>query len=120
LILVVIEVAAWFGVFGYGVAVVVLSSVRQLDEVAEPPEVKLSDFLYWLLLPADWALGAGGLLIVASGAILISYKAFKGGLQAFPEGLRQWKENSQFRFCAKAAGICLSVVVTAHWGRVFL
>lgn len=120
LILVVIELAAWFGVFGYGVAVVVLSSVRQLDEEAEPPEVKLTDFLPWLLLPADWALGAGGLLIVAAGVILFSFRAFKGGLQAFPRGLRQWKENSQFRFCAKAAGICLSVVVIAHWGRVFL
>ncbi len=120
LILFVIEVAAWFGVFGYGVAVVVLSSVPQPDEVSEPREPKVTDFLHWLLIPADLALGAGGLLVVAAGALLLLVGFMKEGLYAFPNGLRLWKENDQFRWCAKAAGICLSLVVVSHWGRAFL
>lgn len=120
LILFVIEAAAWFGVFGYGVAVAVLSTVRQPDEVPEPRESKVTDFLHWLLITADLALGAGGLLVVAAGGIFLLVGVTTGAFHSFPRGMRLWKENSQFRWCAKAAGICLSLVVVSHWGRAFL
>jgi hypothetical protein len=120
LILFVIEFAAWFGVFGYSVAVVVLSSVPQPDEVSEPRKARGTDFLHWLLFPADWALGAGGLLVVTAGGIFLLVGVTTGAFHSFPRGMRLWKENSQFRWCAKATGICLAVVVASHWGRVFL
>ena len=120
LVLFVIEFAAWFGVFGYGMAVVVLSSVPQPDEVSEPREARVTDLLHWLLLPADWALGAGGVLVLTAGITWLLVGMMKGGLNAFPRGMRLWKENSQFRWCAKAAGICLACVIVSHWSRALL